>query len=65
MEYHGDREADREELAGHELSKWWSQAFMRPGSSLLVCLLTESPLLVGAYTRKHSTELADIPQAIT
>jgi hypothetical protein len=36
MEYHGDREADREELTGQELAKWWAQVFMRPGSSLLV-----------------------------
>ncbi|KAK9902171.1 hypothetical protein WJX75_006859 [Coccomyxa subellipsoidea] len=36
MEYHGDKAEDAEELTAEELSQWWSRAFMRPGSSLLL-----------------------------
>ncbi len=45
MEYHGDKAEDAEEVTAEELSRWWSQAFMRPGSSLLVSPLAPLTLL--------------------
>ncbi len=36
IEYHGDEEADREEVIADELARWWAGAVLRPGAQALV-----------------------------